>query len=327
MKQLWRSSSPLMRNSEGLREKQTHRLSRQEQIRQLLVEFVPLVIANLIIELYAARPSVGAMNYQGSSIQIFSGDWTSPPKSILIEPRLALMGIGPVCDVCEVLGSLVIITLRYNEYITIVRDNQGNLQQSRCSPDSHGTLVKVHGKLYTFGSTHFASFDPDAKCFLPDIKLPSGYTRVTAACEFKGGLFLLKLTKWQQLRLSCFNIRISRWTDLGPFPDVSISQMCANDKGIYFYGLGGCKSNSCGHDPCCWGFILTWNHNTGLTEAERVAGVMRLITCDNDYIYFINSFNMVVLYDTVTRQLVPDPAHIDDAARMHWFDVSSPELF
>ena len=332
MKRSLGSCSSPVRSTKRLREKRTPQFLRHEHLRQLL----PAVIAD-IIESYAARPHVGAFNLSRHSFQIFTGDWASPPKLILLERRLRqLIWVG---DVCEFLGALVVIASEGRAYETIVVDTNGNLQERTISSRSPDTLVQMQGKLYTFRSSQFAVFDHHAKCFLPDINLPPGYSGVKNVCVFKGRFFLRLFKNGPRLHLSSFDSDISTWRDEGAFPAaVCVSQMCANDKIIFFYGLGPCKSSSCFHylkdaygtcsEPCGWGVLLTWTHDTGFTPPERVAGELRLITCDSEYIYFINSANVVVLYDISTKQLTPDPAPIAHAWRMmRWFNVSSWKIF
>ena len=323
-------SAPL-RAGEGLpKEKRTSRLSQHGQLRQLLVELIPVVIAN-IIELYAARPQLGAFDNSGS-IQIFTGDWMSPNKTIIRSPQLPVQW---VYDVCEFQGVLVVMIGTDRGWSIIVADKQGNLQESTVSSGSKGTLVQFKDNLYTFGCSHFAVFDHRAKCFLPDINLPHDCTGVTNACVFKGRLYLLRVTSGPNLCLTCFDVDISKWHDEGTLPEVSISRMCANDKNIFFYGFDRPKkSHSPGNGRCRTsskarrrGFIVTWNHVTRFTATESVEGMLRLITCDNDYIYFVNRFNIVVLYEISTKQFIPDPAPIEEARSMSWFDVSSPKIF
>ena len=320
----WSSRVP---RSEGRREKRARHLSRREQLLQLLVELMPAVVAN-IIELYAAHPHVAAYDYSDKTIQIFTGDWTSPPKSIPLYPENMR-----VCDVCEFRGAFVVIAEKcFRGWTTIVADNQGNLQESMVSYRC-GTLVQFQGKLYTFGRTHFAVFDDQAKCFLPHIKLPLGYTGVANACVFKGRLYLLLLGNGPSLRLSCFDIANSKCHDEGTLPELCFMQMCANDTTIFFYGLGAVESidryqyQTSSDLSLSGGVITTWNHANGFTPVESVGVGLRLITCDNDYIYFVNPLHIVVLYDIATKQLMPDPAPIEHAKRMSWFDVSSSKIF
>ena len=310
------SSSPPVRSTERLRQNRNSHLSRHEQVRRLLVELLPGVVVD-IIELYGARPCIVAFDCSGGRVLVFTGDWTSPPKSILMEPRLRMrLQVTTVCSVCEFLGSLVMITPGNNfRYSTIVADNQGNLDGGVISSRTCRTLVQLEGKLYTFGRSHFAVFDHHAHCFLPEVGLPTGCFGVLTVCVFKERLYLLMLTSGPRFRLSCFDIHISKCHDQGTCPSVSTAQMCANDNCIFVYGLSCYKKSS--------GLIVTWNPGTGFTAAERVAGDLRLITCDNEYIYFINHFNTMVLYDIASKQLIPDPAPIDVAGRLLWFDVSS----
>ena len=337
MKRSFRSCSSSVPRSERHREKRTRNLSRHEQLRQLLEDLLPAVIAD-IIELYAARPHVGAFDEASHSIRIFTGDWASPLKLILLEPRRRLYAGGLAC-VCEFMGALVLVASRNREWVTILADSDGNLQESTISSGSSGILVQFQGKLYMFGSTHFAVFDNHAKCFLPDIELPPGYSWVTNVCVFKDRLFLLLFKNGSRPHLISFDSNISKWNDEGTFPEAYFWQMCANDKNIFFYGLERCRRLDCrvytdqsntSSDPCCWGLLITWSDDTGFSPAERVPGVMRLITCDNDHIYFVNHFNVFVTYDIATKQLTPDPHRIEDIedpARMVWFDVSSSTIF
>ena len=314
-----------VRRSKRLRAQRTPQLSRHDQRRQLLADLLPAVIAD-IIGSYASRPHVGAFDVARHTIQIFTGDWESPPRSIFLETRLpALLEQGDICeflgDICEFLGGFVVIARCVRGWMTLVVDNNSNTQKSSSSRGSRGRLVQLQGTLYAFGTTHFAVFDHHAKCFLPDTTLPPGYSEVRNVCVFKGLLYLLLLKNGLPLRLTSFNSDISKWKDEGTFPEVSVSQMCANDKNIFFYYPAHMDH------PCCWGRLLTWNPDTGFTAPDRVANVMQLITCDNDYIYFVNSFNIVVRYDIATKQLVPDPAPIEDAARMWWFGIFSATIF
>ena len=302
---LW-SSSPPVRSS--------------EQVRQFLVELMPAVIAD-IIELYLARPRVGAFDRLGDNIQIFGGDWVSQRKSILLEPALrARLEVVCVLDVCEFFGSLVFITCTSSGGSTIVADNQGSLHEHTMSSGCFGTLVQLHDKLYSFGRSHFAVFDHHAKCFLPNINLPPGCSGVMKVCVFKGLLYLLRLMNGPTLRLTRFDIDASKYHDEGTFPEVWASQMCANDNSVFVYGLAPDKIWS----P--W-LIVTWNHDTGFTAVERVRGYLRIITCDNVYIYFSAYCNTVLLYDIARKQFTPDAAPIQYAEHMRWFGVSSLKIF
>ena len=311
------SSRPVYSRAQ-LREKRTCHLSRYEQVRLLLGELLPGVVVD-IIELYGARPCIVAFDYTGARIVVFTGDWTSPPKSILIEPRLRVrLRERSVWDVCEFRGSLVFITERNFEWSATVADNQGRLQEGKISPRTVGTLVQLQGKLYSFDSNKFAVFDHHAKCFLPDTNLPPGCLGVTKVCVFKGLLYLLMLTNGPRLRLGGFDIETSKCHDEGTCQEIWASQMCANDKNIFVYGLAPKKYS---------GLIVTWNHDTGFTAAERVRGDLRIITCDNVYIYFTSNCNTVVVYDIATKQFTPDAAPIENAGHMGWFGVSSPKIF
>ena len=162
-----------------------------------------------IIQLYAARPQVAAIDYSCETIHIFTGDWTSPAKSIRIKPRLPVRCFW---DVCEFQGAFVVVNMSEDtEWNTIVADNRSKPQENPISSHDSRTRVQFQSKLYIFGDSYFAVFDRHAKCFLPEIMLPPGCTGVMNACVFKGLLYLLMMTKRTKvtselLRHRCFEM-------------------------------------------------------------------------------------------------------------------------